>query len=130
MALLFFVATGAYAAHAQQTSYQKETVSCHAPYIIDGDTFTCNKKRIRLHAIDAPEMNGHCKHGRRCTQGDPIASRDYLIALTRGDVSCSALYYDKYGRMIAQCLTESVNLGCAMVEAGHAVERYGTLKCP
>lgn len=104
-------------------------IKCRSPYIIDGDTLSCSGARIRLHAIDAPEMPGHCREGRRCTQGNPHKAKSYLQSLTRGEVICEALTIDRYNRTIADCTAGDINLSCEMVAAGHAVERYGTLSC-
>lgn len=106
-----------------------EAIICENPDIIDGDTFTCAGQRIRLASIDAPEMPGHCREGRRCTKGDPHAAQDHLISLTRGEVICTRKDTDHYGRMVARCQSEGKDLSCEMVRAGHAVERYGTLFC-
>lgn len=104
-------------------------IKCRSPYIIDGDTFSCSGARIRLHAIDAPEMPGHCREGRRCTQGNPHKAKSYLQSLTRGEVICETLTIDRYNRTIADCTAGDINLSCEMVAAGYAVERYGTLSC-
>ncbi len=86
---------------------------------------------MRLHAIDAPEMPGACRPGRDCTPGDPYKSRDYLAGLTKGHVvECSQVDTDTYGRRVVECAADGRSLGCDMVAAGMAVERYGHLDCP
>ena len=104
-------------------------IACQSPSITDGDTFRCNGTRIRLAAIDAPEMPGHCAPGRQCTPGDPLAAKAYLTQLTRGPVICREDTVDRYGRTVAHCESGGRDLSCAMVKAGHAVERYGRLSC-
>lgn len=85
---------------------------------------------MRMHGIDAPEMPGACRPGRQCTPGNPYAARDYLRSLTQDrDVRCEEKDVDRYGRVVARCVADEIDLGCAMVEAGHAVERYGRLNC-
>lgn len=106
-----------------------ESIVCASPYIIDGDTFSCGNTRIRLYGIDAPEMPEHCRKGRRCTPGNPFKSKDYLESLSRGTVTCTAIEIDHYDRTIARCASKGKDLSCAMVEAGHAIERYGRLNC-
>ena len=108
----------------------RSSIDCSAPTIVDGDTLRCHDVRVRLANIDAPEMPGHCRPGRRCTPGDPYASRDFLRALTRGPIQCLQSDTDRYGRAIALCEAGGRDLSCAMVAAGHAVERYGELDCP
>jgi endonuclease YncB( thermonuclease family) len=105
-------------------------IICNNPAVTDGDTFRCASIRIRLANIDAPEMAGHCREGRRCTPGNPIAAKDYLHSLSRGSVTCKPIEKDKYGRTVALCTANGKDLSCAMVSAGHAVERYGSLSCP
>lgn len=86
---------------------------------------------MRLYGIDAPEMPGSCRPGRACTPGDPYAARDYLRVLTGGrDVRCDQRDIDDYGRRVVRCTADGADIGCAMVAAGHAVERYARLDCP
>ena len=109
---------------------EENAIRCYRPYITDGDTLRCNATRVRLYSIDAPEMAGHCKKGRKCVEGDPYATKDYLISLTRSIVSCTPIEEDHYGRTVATCESEqSENLSCDMVQAGHAIVRYGSLRC-
>ena len=105
-------------------------IYCSRPYIIDGDTFSCGERRIRLASIDAPEMPGHCAAGRHCTPGDPYASKQYLISISRGTVTCHEVDTDHYGRTVARCDSGGKDLSCEMVASGHAVEMYGVLECP
>jgi len=102
----------------------KQVISCDSPYIIDGDTFPCGGERIRLANIDAPEMPEHCRKGRRCTPGNPFASKNYLHSISRGSVKCFPIEKDHYGRIVARCKVSGKDLA-----AGHAVERYGVLNC-
>jgi endonuclease YncB( thermonuclease family) len=105
---------------------------CPNPYHHDGDAIRCGGKgrSDRLYAIDAPEMPGACRPGRQCTPGDPYAARDHLRALTGGKaVVCRQLDTDRYGRPVVQCFADGVDLSCAMVRDGFAVERYGRLDC-
>tara|TARA_R110002072_G_scaffold93273_1_gene206861 strand:+ start:563 stop:1213 length:651 start_codon:yes stop_codon:yes gene_type:complete len=132
LAILIFTATiiqPIYDAYLT-ASGEEDTINCYRPYITDGDTLKCNGERIRLYSIDAPEMEGHCREGRQCVDGDPYASKDYLISLTRSQVTCTPIEKDHYGRTVATCESEqSEDLSCDMVEAGHAILRYGNLSC-
>jgi uncharacterized membrane protein YsdA (DUF1294 family) len=106
--------------------------SCDRPSHHDGDAIRCRgmEQSMRLYGIDAPEMPGACRPGRRCTPGDPYAARDHLRALTRGrNVRCEELDMDSYGRPVVRCTADGEDLSCAMVASGHAVERYGRLDC-
>lgn len=108
----------------QARLFKEEDITCYNPYVIDGDTFQCSKDRIRLAKIDAPEMPGHCRAGRQCTPGNPHASRDFLISLTRGKVFCQSLKKDHYDRTIARCSVNGEDISDAMVRSGYAVSRY------
>jgi len=116
------------------TGYQKaaDLFACPNPDHHDGDAIRCGHhgRSMRLYAIDAPEMPGACRQGRICTPGDPFASRDHLASLTAGKaVECRQIDLDHYGRKVVQCFAGRVDLSCAMVRDGFAVERYGRLRC-
>lgn len=105
---------------------------CAGPTHSDGDNMRCRNFRetMRLYGIDAPEMPGSCRPGRRCVRGDPYASRDYLRRLTRGrTVRCQVRDIDRYDRPVVDCTADGVNIGCAMIAAGQAAPRYGRLNC-
>jgi endonuclease YncB( thermonuclease family) len=74
-------------------------------------------------------MPGHCRPGRHCVAGNPVASRSYLQSLAGGAVTCRSEGIDHYGRTIARCKAAGTDLSCAMVKAKHAVNRYGPLWC-
>ncbi len=126
--LLCWLAVEWYEARGWQHVAQGDAV-CIAPVVLDGDTFDCGGVRIRLAGIDTPEMPGHCRAGRTCTEGDPFAARDALAALTRGEVVCRQTDVDVYNRMVARCIASNVDLSCAMLDSGHAVRRYGRITC-
>jgi len=106
--------------------------ACISPVAVDGDTLRCGQVgSVRLLSIDAPELPGHCRRGRRCTPGDPFASTRSLVQLLqRRPVICKATARDDYGRVLAWCSAGGVDLSCAQVTRGMAVVRYGRLTCP
>lgn len=104
--------------------------ACRDPEVVDGDTIRCSGQRIRLAAIDAPELPGHCRRGRDCVAGDPYASSNSLMELIgSGEVVCRQVDVDRFGRIVAQCTTADADLSCEQVARGHAVVRYGALAC-
>lgn len=117
-------------AEHEKVVYTENTIICSDPYILDGDTLTCDGVRIRLYGIDAPEMPGHCKPGRRCAPGNPHKSKKHLQNMTRGEVVCQRIEIDHYGRTIARCTAQGQDVSCAMVAAKQAIRRYGNLTCP
>ncbi len=108
------------------------TFLCLAAIAIDGDTLRCREQgRVRLAAIDAAELPGHCRAGRDCAPGDPFAARGALAAMLRGPVRCQQVDAspgragfqprDPYGRIVARCSVGGVDLGEAMLRGGWAV---------
>ena len=127
--------------HDKAPASLDDLVACLSPHHSDGDNIRCQGgPSSRLYAIDAREMPGSCRQGRDCTPGDPYAARDDLAGLMRGqtverrpvdadDREPGFQSADFYGRPYVQCFAGLVDLSCAMVRAGHAVERYGKLDC-
>lgn len=102
---------------------------CQSPRAIDGDTLRCANlpASVRLLAIDAPELPGHCRKGRACAPGDPHASRAALAALLqRGRITLELVGTDRWGRNLAVARSikphwRRVNLSCAQLAARQAV---------
>jgi micrococcal nuclease len=92
---------------------------------IDGDTIVHQGKRLRLEGIDAPEIKGHCRRGRVCVEGDPIASRDALQRLLdAGEVRCFGNRMDVYGRALVRCYVKTdvgqIDVNQGMLDLGMA----------
>ena len=104
---------------------------CASRVAVDGDTLRCRDEGlVRLLAIDAPELPGHCRRGRQCTPGDPFASKANLERLIRrAAVQCSTSGRDRYRRILARCRAGPIDLSCAHIAAGFAVERYSKAHC-
>jgi endonuclease YncB( thermonuclease family) len=88
--------------------------------VIDGDTIEVHDTRIRLHGIDAPESDQTCsKLGQKYRCGQQAAlTLDDLIS---GTVKCTQRDTDRYGRVVAECFSNNINLNAAMVKAGWAL---------
>ena len=111
-------------------SYDPRPFSCTVVRVHDGDTFTCaSGARIRLQAIDAPEIGACRGHGGRCVSGDGYASRDALRQLALGQTALCRPSGRSYDRIVALCSVGAVDLSCAQLRSGQAVERYGRLRC-
>ncbi|MEQ8404969.1 MAG: thermonuclease family protein [Oceanicaulis sp.] len=104
-------------------------ITCRHVRVIDGDTLDCAGERIRLAGIDAPELPGHCRPGRRCVEGDAHAARAELQRLAAPGLVCRPSGRDHYGRTIGRCVAAGRDLSCALVAEGHAERRYGPLTC-
>lgn len=86
--------------------------SCPAPHVTDGDTLRCGDVRVRLHGIDAPEMDAPA--------GAP--SRDALAAAVgAGPLFCEDTGGRTYGRVVAICRRpDGLDVGEAVIRAGWA----------
>ena len=96
---------------------------CVDAVAIDGDTVKCaGGVKLRLTGIDAPEMPGHCRPGRVCVPGDPIASRDRLRKnMLKKSITYRPIKLDKYGRTVAMLYADGANLVCAQLRTSSAV---------
>lgn len=113
------------------TQTEADTFNCNGASVTDGDTIRCGSKRIRLYGIDAPEMGGNCRPGRQCVSGNPDASKAHLQSLVRPftAMECREIDVDHYGRIVARCEVNGIDLSCAQLDAGQAIRRYGLLLC-
>jgi endonuclease YncB( thermonuclease family) len=92
------------------------TFDGHDPYVIDGDTLVSDRVRIRLAAMDAPEMS----------QPGGAEARSHLIRLIAGgSVRIEPTGKDKYGRVVARVYVRAGDLGQLMVRDGYARAAYG-----
>lgn len=93
---------------------------------IDGDTLVCRvgleRVHLRLNGIDSPELAGHCRKGRICAPGDPIAAKANAARLiANSPVTWDDLGRDRYGRTIAEVRIGDVDLSCAQLKGGFAI---------
>lgn len=96
--------------------------------VIDADTLDVGTTRIRLHAIDAPEQDQSCttEHGVAFACGAWVT--DQVAARFAGKrATCSTTDIDKYGRTVATCEVDGVDMGREIVSQGwaFAYRRYG-----
>lgn len=114
----------AIAAYALNRMPLRPQISGHAR-IIDGDSLMVGGTEVRLYGIDAPELFQRCTRDNREVQCGREAAR-HLTALIAGQlVTCERRDIDRFGRTVAVCSVEGVDLGRAMVAAGQAVS-YGS----
>lgn len=89
--------------------------------VTDGDTLTIGPVRVRLHGIDAPEAGQTCKgaNGRSWQCGTEATNR--LAELVEGrKIECKAVDRDAYGRIVATCTADGIDLNAALVAEGLA----------
>jgi endonuclease YncB( thermonuclease family) len=91
--------------------------------IIDGDTLEIHGTRIRLWGVDAPESSQLCR-GEDSLQyrcGAKAANElDAFIA--RRPVDCSPVSLDQYGRTVAVCSIDGVDIAEWLVRNGLALD--------
>lgn len=87
----------------------------------DGDTIRCGSERIRLLAIDAPELPGHCRQGRVCARGDAYASTSSLAEAMTGTLRIERTGTDHYGRTLATVSGDKGDLSCWQLRHGQVI---------
>lgn len=95
---------------------------------VDGDTLAAGTLRLRLHAIDAPEMSQTCTRGGRPYACGEEARRAMARILGSGEVTCVGAEHDRYGRRIARCTNAAgADIAAALVAEGWAIafRRFG-----
>lgn len=96
-------------------------VAACALVAIDGDTLRCGRERLRLVAIDAPELPGHCRRGRVCAPGDPWRSKASLATMLDGPAVIERLGRDLYGRPLVAVKIAGRDLACEQLRSGNAI---------
>lgn len=102
------------------------TFRCSVASLTDGDTLRCKDgTRVRIAGIDASEISP-CSQGRQCAPGDAAASKRALAAMAPGRTLTCRRVGTSYKRAVAFCSAEGMDLSCAQVRAGHAIQRYSS----
>ena len=88
-----------------------------AQTVTDGDTIKMAGTTYRLWGIDAPETHQTCADG---WPAGRIAT-EYLVNLMHGRaITCEPRIKDRYGRTVALCRADGVDIEAEMVRAGMA----------
>jgi micrococcal nuclease len=90
--------------------------------VVDGDTFWLAGEKVRIAAIDAPEMDGRC-------QGERVLARRATARLVEllsvQPIKLHRDGVDRFGRTIATVLAGGCDVGGALVAGGYAREWRG-----
>jgi len=111
-------------------TFSRRTDSCTGPaQVIDGDTIIVAEQLVRLHGIDAPELDQpFWWRGQQLVGG--MMALAALEAPTAGvKVRCKAVERDRHGRLVAKVLAPNgVDINRRLVSAGWALayRRYST----
>jgi endonuclease YncB( thermonuclease family) len=102
------------------------------PRVLDGDTLEVDSKRVRLYALDAPEIKQSCTTASGAEYRCGLMAKAALEKKLSGGkiVNCSPKKsLDKYGRLVAVCsiVGTGEDINAWLVREGYAVayERYG-----
>jgi endonuclease YncB( thermonuclease family) len=98
-----------------------------AARVIDGDTIVVAGELVRLHGIDAPELDQtFWWRGRHITCGTmALAALEALTAGTK--VRCEAVERDQHGRLVAKCFSPNgVDIGRRLVSGAGRSRTDGT----
>jgi endonuclease YncB( thermonuclease family) len=90
--------------------------------VVDGDSLRRGGTDIRLHGIDAPEYRQTCrdKYGAEYPCGKQ-AMNALRSLVQEGEVSCTSIETDRYGRAVAVCKRGELEINAEMVRQGWAV---------
>jgi len=96
--------------------------------IIDGDTIHIEKNKIRLHGIDAPEIDQTCAIKDKVWNCGIESSLELKKLILYHNISCVVSDIDKYNRYIAECFINNESINKLMVRNGWAIAyRYYSL---
>ncbi len=108
------------------------------PVATDGDSLRCGAERIRLAAIDAPELPGSARCNRPPTGANPpwcdtalaYQSRDALAAFLRtGPVVIERCGLDRYQRTLARVSVNGIDAARWLISRGLARAWQGRTGC-
>jgi len=88
---------------------------------VDGDSFDMSGARIRLFGIDAPEGRQTCRRDGSDWKCGEEATELLSSMIRSQEVTCESRDRDPYGRIVAQCTANGIDLGQVMIESGLAV---------
>jgi micrococcal nuclease len=91
---------------------------CHVHRVIDGDTLECDKLKIRLCSIDAPEKSQPFGEAARAKLTQMILNKNVQLVAQRTD---------NYGRILAEVWLNNRFMNAELIMSGLAYT-YGT--CP
>ena len=90
--------------------------------VADGDSLRMGGRKVRLHGIDAPELDQSCRLANDKSYRCGREARNFLKQLiSRREVKCTLIDIDRYDRDVAVCRAGDTELNSAMVSNGWAL---------
>tara|TARA_Y100001970_G_scaffold283584_1_gene399085 strand:- start:12775 stop:13305 length:531 start_codon:yes stop_codon:yes gene_type:complete len=109
---------------------KEEKIISGKPRVIDGDTIKINDKSIRLFGIDAPEKKQKCKKSflkvnflnfQKNYSCGSVSTKNLKKKIENKDIECIFRSEDRYGRYLAICYLEKLDINKWMVKNGYAL---------
>ena len=125
--ILFYalIAAAIFAAGHHWRTHAQAPVLTGNVLVIDGDSLEMGAVRIRLAAIDAPDLEQTCKDAKGETYRCGSLAASVLEEEIGGRaVTCFPQDTDQYGRVIAACEVNGRDLGDVMVRRGMALAEH------
>jgi len=96
--------------------------------VIDGDTIVLNGEKVRLNAIDAPEIKQICRdYADKEIECGKIAKEKLREIIGHNKVKCDIKGKDLYNRSLGYCYVGNININKEMVRRGYAYARYSKI---
>jgi len=89
--------------------------------VVDGDTIEIGSIRIRLWGIDAPESAQPCQTDRASYDCGAEAKKQLQRLVLGKSVDCVRRTLDRYGRIVALCTVDHLDISAEMVRTGWAL---------
>ena len=89
--------------------------------VIDGDTIHIHKNKIRLHAIDAPEIKQTCTLDTKEWFCGQQSTTELKKLINNQKLECITNDVDIYNRYVAICFVNNTNINQWMVKNGWAI---------
>lgn len=89
--------------------------------VIDGDTIHVDGVKYRIHGIDAPETRQTCERDGQDWKCGVAATREMQRMISGQVVTCRGIEKDRYGRIVAKCYANGMDLGRELVRRGLAI---------
>ncbi len=87
---------------------------------VDGDSLTVEGAQVRLHGIDAPELDQPCRLDNETWSCGRDSKEQLQALLAVGTVTCTGDERDVYGRLLAICQVGQFDINRTMVAEGWA----------
>ncbi len=93
--------------------------------VTDGDSLKAPwGERYRIYGIDAPELAQECERDGE-TYACGLEAKEALEELLQGkETVCEPIEQDRYGRTVARCTADGLDVGEEMVRRGWALDYY------